>query len=183
MASRPTVSGSANTRRFDSALFAEAARHGEVLINATSGAFSLATLHLAGAPNLKDKILIDVSNPLDASQGMPPILWVCNTDSLGEQIQRAFPEAKVVKALNTVSAPVMVNPGRVAGGDHTLFISGNDAAAKAQVTSWLKNWFGWRDVIDLGDIVSARGVEMYLPLWLRLWGALGSGMLNVKVAR
>jgi 8-hydroxy-5-deazaflavin:NADPH oxidoreductase len=164
-------------------LFADAARHGEVVINATNGAGSLAALRLAGEPNLKNKILIDVSNPLDGSQGMPPILSICNTDSLGEQIQRAFPAARVVKTLNTVSAPVMINPGQVAGGDHTLFISGNEAAAKAQVAAWLKNWFGWRDVVDLGDITSARGAEMYLPLWLRLWSALGTGMLNVKIVR
>jgi hypothetical protein len=163
--------------------FAEAAGHGEVVINATNGAASLDALHLAGEANLRDKILIDLSNPLVFSAGMPPYLAVCNTDSLGEQIQRTFPRAKVVKTLNTVTAPLMVNPALVANGDHTLFLSGNDQAAKAQVKSWLQEWFGWRDVIDLGDITSARAAEMYLPIWLRLWGVLGTGMFNVKVVK
>jgi predicted dinucleotide-binding enzyme len=163
--------------------FADAAKHGEAVINATNGTASLDALHLAGEANLNDKILTDVSNPLDFSKGLPPTLSVCNTDSVGEQIQRAFPGVKVVKTLNTVTVFLMVNPGLVAGGDHTLFVCGNDAAAKTQVSAWLKDWFGWQDMIDLGDITNARGTEMYLPLWLRLWGALGSGMFNVKVVK
>jgi 8-hydroxy-5-deazaflavin:NADPH oxidoreductase len=163
--------------------FADAARHGEVVINATSGAVSLDALRLAGEANLNGKTLIDVSNPLDFSHGMPPTLTVCNIDSVGEQIQRAFPGVKVVKTLNTVTALLMVNPSMVANGDHTLFVCGNDAAAKTQVTAWLRDWFGWQDVMDLGDITNARGVEMYLALWLRLWGAAGTGMLNIKVVK
>jgi len=163
--------------------FADAAAHGEIVINATSGTVSLEALRLAGEQNLRGKILIDISNPLDFSKGMPPTLTVCNTDSVGEQIQRAFPEAKVVKTLNTTNVNVMVDPGQVAGGDHDLFVSGNDAAAKARVTELLRQWFGWRNVIDLGDITTARGVEMILPVWLRLWGALGSPMFNFKIAR
>jgi hypothetical protein len=163
--------------------FAEAARHGEVILNATTGVGSLEALHLARAPNLGGKVLIDASNPLDFGQGMPPTLALCNTDSLGEQIQRAFPAARVVKALNTVTAFLMVNPALIANGDHSLFVCGDDADAKAQVTAWLADWFGWRDVIDLGDITAARGTEMYLPIWLRLWGALGTGMFNVKVVQ
>jgi len=162
---------------------AEAARHGEAVINATNGAGSLNALRLAGEQNLAGKVLLDASNPLDFSRGMPPTLTVCNTDSLGEQIQRAFPAAKVVKTLNTVTAFLMVNPALVGGGDHTLFVCGNDQEAKTRATAWLKEWFGWQDVIDLGDISSARGTEMYLPLWLRLWGATGTGMLNVKVVK
>jgi predicted dinucleotide-binding enzyme len=161
--------------------FADAAAHGEVVINATSGEASLDALGSAGAANLSGKILIDVSNPLDFSAGMPPTLSVSNTDSLGEQIQRAFPEAKVVKTLNTVSALVMVAPGSLAGGDHHLFVSGDDGAAKAQVAGWLGEWFGWRNVIDLGDISTARGPEMYLAMWIRLMGTVGSPMFNVKV--
>jgi len=161
--------------------FAEAARHGDLMINATSGVGSMSALHLAGATHLGDKILLDAANPLDFSQGMAPILTVCNTDSLGEQIQRTFPQVRVVKVLNTVTAPLMVAPQAVAGGDHTLFLCGNDAAAKAQVRAWLADWFGWREFLDLGDITSARGMEIYLLLWLRLWGAVGTGMLNVKV--
>jgi len=163
--------------------FADAAAHGEVVINATSGTVSLEALRLAGEQNLRGKILIDVSNPLDFSKGMPPTLTVCNTDSTGEQIQRAFPEAKVVKTLNTTNVNVMVDPGHVAGGDHDLFVSGNDAAAKARVTELLRQWFGWRTVIDLGDITTARGVEMLLPVWLRLMGALGTPLFNFKIAR
>ena len=163
--------------------FADAAKHGEVVFNATNGTSSLAALNLAGEANLNGKILVDIANPLDFSKGNPPSLSVSNTDSLGEQIQRAYPNVKVVKTLNTVTAFLMVNPGLVANGDHTMFVCGNDAAAKLQVTEWLKGWFGWQDVIDLGDISSARGTEMYLPIWLRLWGALGTGMFNVKIMK
>lgn len=163
--------------------FAESAQHGEIVVNATNGAGSLAALQQAGAANLGGKLLLDISNPLDFSQGMPPTLLVSNTDSLGEQIQRAFPEAKIVKTLNTVTASLMVNPRQLADGDHHIFVSGNDTAAKAQTVDILTNWFGWRHVIDLGDITTARGAEMYLPLWLRLWGALGTGVLNVKIVK
>ncbi len=161
--------------------YAEAARHGEIVINATNGGGSLAALEQAGANNLNGKILLDVANPLDFSKGMPPTLLVCNTDSLGEQIQRAYPNVKVVKTLNTVTASVMVNPRQVADGDHTLFVSGNDPEAKAQVVAWLTAWFGWRHILDLGDITTARGAEMYLPIWLRLLGAVGNGVFNIKV--
>lgn len=163
--------------------FAETAQHGELVINAVSGMASLRALQQAGADNLAAKILLDISNPLDFSQGMPPTLSVANTDSLGEQIQRAFPAAKVVKTLNTLTAGLMVDPRQVGGGNHALFVSGNDAAAKAQVTQWLAEWFGWEQVIDLGDITTARGTEMYLPLWLRLMGALGTPMFNIQVVK
>lgn len=126
---------------------------------------------------------MDVSNPLDFSSGMPPSLSVCNTDSLGEQIQRAFPNARVVKTLNTINANVMVNPLLVAGGDHDVFVSGDDADARARVSELLKSWFGWRSVIELGDITTARGTEMMLPVWVRLWGALGTPMFNFKISR
>jgi 8-hydroxy-5-deazaflavin:NADPH oxidoreductase len=161
--------------------FSEAAAHGEVVVNATAGGASLDALSSAGAANLNGKILIDVANALDFSGGMPPTLSVANTDSLGEQIQRAFPEAKVVKTLNTVSALVMVAPAAVAGADHHVFVSGDDADAKAQVGGWLGEWFGWQNVIDLGGISSARGPEMYLTLWLGLMGSTGSPMFNMKI--
>lgn len=162
---------------------AQAARFGEVLINATSGGASMSALHAAGADALGDKIMLDVANPLDFSRGMPPTLTVCNTDSLAEQLQAAFPRLRVVKTLNTTTAMVMVNPGAVAGGDHSMFVCGNDAGAKASVAGWLREWFGWRDVIDLGDVTAARGAEMILPIWIRLWGALGTPMFNFKIAR
>jgi predicted dinucleotide-binding enzyme len=163
--------------------FADAARHGEVVINATNGTGSLAALALAGDANLNGKILIDISNPLDFSQGMPPTLSVSNTDSLGEQIQRTYPQVKVVKTLNTVTASLMINPLQLADGEHHIFVSGNDAEGKAQVVNWLTTWFGWKHIIDLGDISTARGVEMYLPIWLRLWGALGTGVFNIKIIK
>jgi predicted dinucleotide-binding enzyme len=164
------------------ATFADAVQGAQLLVNATSGGLSLAALADAGAENLADKILIDVSNPLDFSQGFPPTLSVKDTDSLGEQIQRAFPQLRVVKALNTLTAPLMVNPRALAEGDHTVFVSGNDADAKRTVTDLLES-FGHTDVIDLGDITTARGAEMVLPLWLRLMGALNTPMFNLKVVR
>jgi hypothetical protein len=163
--------------------FAESAAYGEILFNATNGGGSLEALASAGEANLNGKILVDISNPLDFSHGMPPALTVCNTDSLGEQIQRAYPKVKVVKTLNTVTASLMVNPGQLAAGDHHVFVSGNDLAAKSRVTDLLTTWFGWKHVIDLGDITTARGTEMYLPIWLRLWGALGTGLFNIKVVK
>ncbi len=165
------------------ASFADAAAHGEVVINAAAGAGSIEALRLAGEKHLNGKILIDLANPLDFSRGMPPSLTVCNTDSLGEQIQRAFPEAKVVKTLNTMTAYLMVDPGRLARGDHHAFVSGNEAGAKAQVIGYLKAWFGWKHVIDLGDITTARGTEMILPLWVRLFGTLQTPMFNFRIVQ
>lgn len=165
------------------ATFADAAKAADVVINATSGASAMAALESAGADALGDRILIDASNPLDFSRGAPPTLTVCNTDSLGEQLQKAFPRARLVKTLNTVTANLMVNPGAVNEGDHTLFVCGNDADAKATVKRWLGEWFGWRDILDLGDVTASRGMEMYLPIWLRMWGAVGSPMFNVKIVR
>lgn len=161
--------------------FADASSDAEVVVNATAGAFSLDALAAAGADNLEGKLLIDVSNPLDFSQGMPPTLTVCNDDSLGEQIQRGYPDTRVVKALNTVNSDVMVDPS-LAGPSHTIFISGNDDGAKTQVRKLLES-FGWagEDIMDLGDITAARGQEMYLPLWLRLYAKMGTGHVNVKV--
>lgn len=162
--------------------FAEAAAFGEILFNATRGDVSLDVLKMAGEASLQGKVLVDVSNPLDFSKGMPPSLFVSNTDSLGEQIQAAFPGVKVVKSLNTVTAAIMVNPQGVAGGDHDMFVCGNDGDAKGQVVGLLRE-FGWRHITDLGDISAARAMEMYLPLWLRLWGALGTGMFNLRMVR
>jgi len=166
----------------DVASYANAAARGELVLNATNGAASLAALALAGSDNLAGKVLIDVAVPLDFSRGMPPTLLVKDTDSLGEQIQRAFPDARVVKTLNTMNGAVMAEPAQVAGGDHSVFVGGNDAEAKETVTRLLES-LGHTDVIDLGDITTARGTEMYLPLWLRLWGALGTGIFNIKVVR
>lgn len=163
--------------------FADAAASGEVIFNATAGNGSLNALSLAGADNLRGKVLVDISNPLDFSQGMPPSLFVANTDSLGEQIQQAFPETKVVKTLNTMNANVMVHPQLVAGGDHTIFVSGDDAAAKAQVVTILRDWFGWQDILDLGDIKTARAVEMVVPLWVAILMQAGSPLFQFKVVK
>ena len=164
----------------DAVPFANAAAHGELVFNCTSGVASLEALGAAGEENLSGKVLVDVANPLDFSQGMPPRLSVCNDDSLGEQIQRAFPTAKVVKALNTMNAAIMVDPARVPGA-HDVFVCGNEDDAKAQVAELLQS-FGWpaERIVDLGDITAARGQEMYLPLWLRLMGAVGQPNFNIR---
>ena len=162
--------------------FAEAAAFGEIVFNCTSGSGSLAALEQAGANNLKGKVLIDIANPLDFSRGMPPSLSVCNTDSLGEQIQRAFPAVRVVKTLNTVNCNLMVNAGLLPG-EHIIFVSGNDADAKAQVTSILKGWFGWQSVIDLGDITTARATEMMLPIWISLMSKVGTPLFNFAIVK
>ena len=160
--------------------FADAAAHGELVFNCTAGLASLDAVRAAGTRNLQGKILVDVSNPLDFSKGMPPSLSVSNTDSLGEQIQKTFPDAKVVKTLNTVTAALMVEPS-IISGTHTMFISGNDALAKSTVTKLLKEGFGWKEVLDLGDLTAARAQEMYLPLWLRLYMSLQTANVNVHV--
>ena len=163
--------------------FADAAAHGELVVNATAGVASLEALRSAGADNLAGKTLLVVANPLDFSGGFPPRLSVVNDDSLGEQIQREFPAARVVKALNTMNCQVMVDPARVPGA-HDVFMAGDDEAAKAEVTDLLES-FGWpaEAIRDLGGIGSARGLESYLPLWLSLMGALGTGDFNIRVVR
>jgi 8-hydroxy-5-deazaflavin:NADPH oxidoreductase len=164
------------------ATFAEATAGAELIVNAASGNVSIAALQAAGRDSLAGKVLLDIANPLDFSQGFPPSLFVKDTDSLGEQIQAAFPELKVVKTLNTMNAHLMVDPAQLADGDHTVFVSGNDAEAKKTVTGLLES-FGHTDVIDLGDITTARGTEMLLPIWLRLYGALGTPMFQFKIVR
>ncbi|MEE9094655.1 NADPH-dependent F420 reductase [Pseudarthrobacter phenanthrenivorans] len=161
--------------------FADAVAGAELIVNATNGGASLDVLSAAGAGNLDGKVILDIANPLDFSKGMPPTLFVKDTDSLGEQIQREFPGARVVKALNTLNADLMAQPAQLADPG-TVFVSGNDADAKNTVTVLLKE-FGHQDVIDLGDITTARGTEMLLPVWLRLWGALGTPAFNFKIVR
>ncbi len=161
--------------------FADAAAHGEVVMNVTFGGHSLEALEAAGGANLAGKILIDVANPLDFSRGMPPSLLFCNTESLGERIQAAFPDARVVKSLNTTNAQVMVDPRQLTEPT-TMFVSGNDQDAKDWVRhELLERWFGWEQVLDLGDITAARGQEMWLPLWLRLMGPAGTAAFNLRI--
>ena len=160
--------------------FRDAAAHGEIVFSALRGDISLDVL-TAVSGELEGKILVDVSNPLDFSKGAPPTLAINNTDSLGEVLQRGLPNTRVVKTLNTVNNTIMINPGLIRG-PHAVFVSGNDAAAKGRVKDLLRS-FGWQQILDLGDITSARGPEQYLPLWLRLWSNLGTSDFNISVVK
>ena len=161
--------------------FSDAAAFGELIVVATNGMGTMPALEAAGNKNLSDKIILDISNPLDFSKGMPPSLFISNTDSLAEQIQRTYPEAKVVKSLNTMNAYVMVNPSLLPG-DHIVFLNGNDASAKDGVKKLLMS-FGWKDknIFDLGDITAARGAEQILPLWIRIMSTLKTGQFNFNI--
>jgi predicted dinucleotide-binding enzyme len=159
--------------------FANAASFGEIVFNCTLGSASLEALREARAENVAGKILVDTATPLDYST-KPWTLTVCNTDSLGEQIQRAFPQARVVKTLNTMNANVMVDPGKLPERTD-VFVSGNDIEAKAVVISILRDWFGWKSVIDLGGIETSRSVEMYVLLWQHLRNWSSSHRFNIKV--
>ncbi|MFA6403018.1 MAG: NAD(P)-binding domain-containing protein [Salinivirgaceae bacterium] len=162
--------------------FTNAAVFGEIVFNCTAGMGSIEALKLAGTENLNGKIIVDIANSLDFSKGMPPSLAIVNTNSLGEEIQRTFPKAHVVKALNTMWCGLMVNPNLINGGDHNTFICGNESVAKEKVKELLKS-FGWleKNILDLGDITKARGTEMYLPLWLSIYGATNNGAFNIKI--
>ena len=164
--------------------FAAAAQWGDLLINATNGGVSLEALARANAGSVGNKVLIDVVNDLDFSKGMPPASRSSDVAGAGlaEKIQAAYPNLRVVKTLNTMNALVMVNPGLVAGGDSTVFMSGNDMGAKALVNELLQS-FGWKDIMDLGDITSSRAVEMLMPIWLRAYGVLGQTPYNFKIVR
>jgi len=160
--------------------FREAAAHGEIVFNCLRGDASI-DVFTAVSSELDSKILADVSNPLDFSKGMPPTLAIANADSLGEVLQRGLPKTHVVKTLNTVNSAIMVDPALIRG-EHAVFVSGNDAAAKGRIKDILRA-FGWQQIIDLGDITTARGPEQYLPLWLRLYGSLGTPDFNIAVVR
>ncbi len=160
---------------------AAAAHEAEVVVNATNGAVSVDALRRLG--DLAGVVVLDVANPLDFSAGFPPTLTVANTDSLAEQVQRAFPDARVVKTLNTVTAAVMVDPGSLPG-EHHVFVAGEDPEAKALATRLLGD-LGWPpgSVLDLGGIRTARATEMYLPLWLALMAATGGPVFNIRLVR
>ncbi|MFD4739250.1 NADPH-dependent F420 reductase [Streptomyces virginiae] len=177
----PYAGWQAEHPRVGLATFAEAARSAEVLVNATGGRVSVDVLSSVGAEHLDGKVLIDLANPLDFSGGWPPVLDPGNSDSLGELLQRTFPGVRVVKTLNTMNCAVMVDPARVAG-DHNVFLSGDDEEAKASVRELLRS-FGWPEanILDLGGIGTARGVEMLLPIWLSLTGRLGHADFNFHV--
>lgn len=161
--------------------FAAVVQGAELVFLCTLGTAALDVLRAAGEEALAGKVVVDLTNPLDFSRGFPPALFVAgNQDSLGEQLQRAFPRARLVKALNTIAAPVMVDPARLPG-EHVTFIAGDDADAKARVRGLLTEGFGWRRVIDLGDISGARATEGYMALWLRLWGVVQTPMFNLQI--
>ena len=160
--------------------FNDAARFGEMVFICLRGAVFLDVVKTLEADVLAGKVLVDVSNPLDFSRGMPPSLSICNTNSLGEEVQKAVPTAKVVKSLNIVNCEVMVEPAK--GGNPTMLLCGNDAEAKKKVSALLQS-IGWRDVIDLGDISKSRGTEMLLPLWLNLFGLFGNPNFGFKMVR
>jgi predicted dinucleotide-binding enzyme len=166
--------------------FSEAAIFGEIIFNATHGGSSLEALKSAGIKNLNGKVLIDVANPLDFSKGMPPSLLpgLNNTNSLGEEIQKTFPGAKVVKTLNTMWCGLMVNPKMIGGGDHINYLCGNDADAKLNVIKLLKE-FGWEadNLLDIGDITGARATESLLPIWLRVMGVAKTGAFNFSLVK
>jgi 8-hydroxy-5-deazaflavin:NADPH oxidoreductase len=162
--------------------FSDAAAFAEAVFGCAKGLHALDVLRAAGSEHLDGKILVDLANPLDFSGGFPPTLSICNGDSLGETIQREFPGAKVVKTLNTMSCSLMVDPGALSG-DHDVFVSGDDEGAKQAVVGWLKQWFGWADPIDLGDITTARGTEAWLLLWTRLYGRFGHADFNLSIVR
>jgi 8-hydroxy-5-deazaflavin:NADPH oxidoreductase len=153
---------------------------GEAFINATNGRGSLSALQAVGEA-LNGKVVIDTSNALDFSQGFPPSLFVSNTDSLAEQLQRELPEARLVKMFNTINNQIMINPRGLAS-DTTIFVADNDPAARETATSLAAD-LGWTDVFDLGDLTAARGLEMYLPLWVRILSQLGRANFNIKLVR
>ena len=160
--------------------FADAAAFGELVFNCSKGAVAVEVVEAAGKDNLAGKVLVDVSNPLDFSTGALA-LTVCNTESMAERIQAALPDTQVVKAFNTMSCKVMVDPTSVPGPHHVL-IAGNDETAKKNVSE-LIGTFGWEHILDLGDITAARGLEAYLLLWIRLYQATGTGNLNIHIAK
>lgn len=158
--------------------FGEAGDGADLVVNATSGNVSAAALSQV---DLDGKVLLDVANPLDFSQGFPPTLSVKDTDSLAEQLQRTFPQARVVKSLNTVNAAVMVDPAKLPA-ESTIFLAGDDAEARALVRGLLTE-LGWVDVVEFDSLDAARGLEMWLPLWVRLMRNLGTADFNVKLVR
>jgi 8-hydroxy-5-deazaflavin:NADPH oxidoreductase len=166
--------------------FSDTVKFGEIILNALQGAATISTLEACNASDFDDKIIIDIANPLDFSRGFPPALieGLNNTNSLGEEVQKILPKAKVVKTLNTMYSGIMINPGMVNNGSHTNYICGNDADAKAKVIEILKS-FGWNadNILDLGDITNARGTESTLLIWTRIYGATQTGAFNLSIVK
>jgi len=162
--------------------YGEVGLNADLFINATSGANSIEALQAVGAETLGGKVLIDMANPLDNSKGFPPSLLTSNTDSLAEQLQRAFPNTRIVKAFNTVTVGVLVNPKACGGQETTMFLAGDDPDARATVAG-IASDLGWTDIVQFDDLTAARGLEMWLPLWIRLFRQFGTAMFNIKVVR
>lgn len=162
--------------------FADTASFGEIVFVCLRGDVSLSVL-MGVADKLGKKVVVDVSNPLDLSKGAPfPLLpHLVNTNSLGEEAQKRLPESSVVKTLNTVNCEVMVNPS-LAKGDSDIFLCGNSPEAKKKVSELLRS-FGWKNPIDVGDITGARGTEMLMPIWLRLYGLFGTPHFNFRIVK
>jgi predicted dinucleotide-binding enzyme len=158
--------------------FADAVLYSEMVFLCTKGEATLEVVRTAGQNAFGEKVVVDVSNPLDFSRGMPPSLLICNTDSLAEHVQKVLPYAKVVKTLNIVNCEVMVDPSKAS--NPTMLVCGNHGEAKATVTALLRD-FGWDDIVDLGDIKAARGTEMLLPVWLSLFSVVGHPHFGFKI--
>src|SRR5215203_505611 len=167
--------------------FNDAAAFGEIVFLCLNGAYALDAVRSINADSINGKVVIDLTNPLDFSKGMPPRLLegLNNSTSLGEEIQAVLPGASVVKTFNTINSNVMVNPKLVNNGDHTLFICGNDNDAKNKVKQFLVDTFGWKseNLMDLGGMITARGTEAYVPFWVMMMQATGSPMFNIKVVK
>ena len=152
--------------------FAQAAAHGELLVLAVLGDAAESVITEVGPDEFSGKVVIDTTNPLDFSGGFPPKLSICGEDSLGERVQRALPEARVVKAFNTIGNPYFVNPS-FSQGAPTMLIAGNDEAAKAAGADVLAD-FGWSDVVDIGGIEGSRELEAICIAWVKIGGARGA---------
>ncbi len=152
--------------------FAQAAAHGELLVLAVLGNAAEEAIADAGADNFSGKVVIDAMNPLDFSGGFPPKLSVTGEDSLGERVQRALPDANVVKAFNTIGSPYFVNP-KFSAGDPTMLIAGDDERAKRTVGDVLAD-LGWSDTVDIGGIEGSRELEAICIAWVKIGGARGS---------
>lgn len=170
-----------NGNNAEQGTFADAVKFADLVFLCTKGEATLDILKMADVNAFKNKTVVDVSNPLDFSKGMPPSLFISNTNSLGEEVQKLLPDAYVVKSLNIVNCEVMVNPKK-SNGDPTMFVAGNNADAKLLVKKLLQD-FGWNDVIDLGDITAARAMEMMLPVWLRIYMVTQNGYIGFKIVR
>lgn len=161
--------------------FTDAAAFAELVVLSVSGSVAVDVLRSVSR-QVSGKVVIDTTNPLSFPEGKPMQLLVANSDSLAEQLQRVVPDARIVKALNMMNSRVMIEPAMLKG-EHVACIAGNDPAAKRSVEERLQSDFGWSQIIDLGDITAARGMESWMHLWLKLWGSLGTAQFNIGIVR